>query len=218
MNLGFYTADASTHRWTFSFTLRNSGSGQLVLNGTPAIYVTGPNVANFTVLPPANFALSPGSSTTMTLAFLHPRNASNGNKSATISIPNSGGTTFTFLVNVNSTAAPALKVQYYASYKDPAVPTYGVITSGSTANLRYLRHLSRPFQNLQHRLGPPRLEFGHPDLRLRQSGVLVPHPAVDAAPRYQERGLRIHPAVHDRNRFDRLALYLHGTIPIIRAS
>ena len=90
------------------FTIKNSGTSLLNLNGTPRVAVTGTNASEFavTALPTATVAGSNGT-TTFTVTFTP---TGTGQRTATISIPNDASTPnpYTFAVSGNGTAPQML--------------------------------------------------------------------------------------------------------------
>lgn len=94
---------------SFSFSIRNPGTGTLNLTGSPVVAVSGTNAADFIITQPATNAVAAGGSLYFTLAF-KPTVA--GPKAAIIAIANnvSAKTPYSVTLNGNAVALPKILV------------------------------------------------------------------------------------------------------------
>lgn len=123
-NLGTINTGAGS---SFTYTVGNSGSGALVLNGSPLVAVS--NLSNCTVSVTSQPAASVAASGTTTFVVLVTPTAA-GSFSFRLSISNTDAAKNPYIINVsgtaNSTAAPEIDVQR---------PAGSAITSGGTDNV-----------------------------------------------------------------------------------
>ncbi len=78
---------------TVSFTVENSGTGDLVLTGTPLVAISGLDAVMFTVVVPPNSPVAPSSSTNFSIRF---NPTSVGAKTATVTIANNDADEYSY--------------------------------------------------------------------------------------------------------------------------
>jgi autotransporter-associated beta strand protein len=82
---------------SLTFTVRNTGSADLNLTGTPRVDIIGTEAADFTVTTPPNATIVPGGNTTFTVEFAP---SESGPRSAQISIANNDSNENPFVINL----------------------------------------------------------------------------------------------------------------------
>lgn len=115
-SLGMPTAASSSA--TMSFSIKNAGSSNLILTGSPAVLIAGSG--DFTISQPGTVTIVPGGSTNFSLTYTA---TSTGIKSATLTIPNNAGPNFIIPVN-----GPVFNLY------GPKFPPSGTISSDAIGN------------------------------------------------------------------------------------
>ncbi len=119
------------------FTVKNTGTNALVLNGNPLVQITGADAAMFTVITqPISPVTGPSGTTTFTLRFAP---TSSGAKSAAISIVSNDIDEAVFGINLTGTAlAPEIAVEQAAvSIADGGGKAFGGTLVGGTTELTF---------------------------------------------------------------------------------
>jgi hypothetical protein len=95
---------------THTFTIYNTGDGELLLTGTPKVLVDGTNAADFTVTVQPSSPVAPLGSTTFTVVF---NPSADGLRTAVLVIANndSGESIYTFAIQGTGTVAPEIDVR-----------------------------------------------------------------------------------------------------------
>ena len=93
-----------------SFTIYNTGDGDLLLTGTPKVTFLGGNAADFSVSLEPTSPVAPGGSTTFTVVF---NPSAGGLRTTTLSIANndSDENPYTFAIQGTGTLAPEMDVR-----------------------------------------------------------------------------------------------------------
>jgi hypothetical protein len=116
-----------------TFIIRNTGSGNLVLSGSPMIGLAGPNGADFTVTAQPVSPVTPGSSTTFTLRF---QPLGSGPRNATVQITNNAGGVYQFSVQGIGVGGGYRVLGHKAEGSQTAFVDYSTITGSRFMALR----------------------------------------------------------------------------------
>jgi hypothetical protein len=100
-----------------TFTIRNTGDGDLVLTGTPLINLGGAHAADFAVTVPPSALVEPGESTAFTVAFAP---TAEGARMATLNIANNDGGVDAFIFAVQGLGTGKDTVSWFSAFSGDA--------------------------------------------------------------------------------------------------
>ena len=121
-----------------TFTVRNSGTGDLSLSGSPMVAVSGTNSADFTVTADPTSPVSAAGTTTFTVRFAP---SALGERSANITIANNDSDEGSYVINLTGTGtgAPEIAVEQPANtgIATGGSKGFGTVTLGSNTSLTF---------------------------------------------------------------------------------
>ncbi len=141
----FGNADISSGTVSQDFWIENSGTGDLLLTGSPKVLIQGTHAADFTVILQPSSPIAPGSSVLMTIEF---DPSATGLRSASVSIANDDAdeNPYNFAIQGTGTVAPEIDIKGNGisiangdNTPDPSDDTYfgNVDVNGGTAVITY---------------------------------------------------------------------------------
>ena len=154
-------ADVGSYADT-SFDIRNTGAATLLLTGAPIVSLTGPDVANFSIITQPSASVAPGGSTSFVVRFTP---ASGGQKNALITIANNDAdeTPYQFAV-YGEAPPPDIVILSPIPVQDGEDLNMGGVLNGDTLDVTFA--INNPGGTPLTLHGSPRVAIGGADAAL----------------------------------------------------